>query len=686
LRVEDLSVPSWLAGSLSAKGITELYPPQEEAVGKGLLDGRSLLVATPTASGKTLLAALAAAKHLENHGKTVYLTPLRALTSEKRMFFEEVFSPFGKVAAVSRDYDQPEEWLKGYDIIVSTNEKMDSMMRHRAGWVSGVTLVVVDEAHLLSSTGRGPTLEILIARLREELPNAQLLLLSATIKNVEDVASFAEADTVTTTWRPVPLREAVLQHDRDTLYYADGSEERAPRLSGDPVGSMVLNTLAVGGQAMVFAGSRRQAEMTAQTLSSLIKTIPKDPMVLKAISEEVFDGSDFSQKLAHCIRQGVAFHHAGLSYVQRRAVERGFRDGSIKAIVATPTLAAGVNIPARTVIIPDVRRGGEEMSVMEYKQLCGRAGRPGYDKEGLAVIIAKNSRQRNLYMSRYVLGELEPVTSRLQDQSSLRFHMLGLVASGYGDKESITNLLSKTLAMRQEGRPLLDKANSALLYLEASKFIKSNNGSYTATRLGKRVAQLYIDPLTARIILSRLDTVEQAGPEAEDQALLTLSSTPDVEDLPHLQPALEWFQDIQDFDTRVIAKATVLKAWVNEMGEGSICDRFGAAPGDIHVLSESASWVAQAAAELTQMIGRKTASKLYLTLSARIKHGVKEELLPLVWIPGVGRVRARALYSAGLRKPEEIAQAGIDRLSRIPSIGEGLAFKIVEAVRAGAGQ
>jgi helicase len=686
LRVEDLSVPSWLAGSLSAKGITELYPPQEEAVGKGLLDGRSLLVATPTASGKTLLAALAAAKHLESHGKTVYLTPLRALTSEKRMFFEEVFSPFGKVAAVSRDYDQPEEWLKGYDIIVSTNEKMDSMMRHRAGWVSGVTLVVVDEAHLLSSTGRGPTLEILIARLREELPNAQLLLLSATIKNVEDVASFAEADTVTTTWRPVPLREAVLQHDRDTLYYADGSEERAPRLSGDPVGSMVLNTLAVGGQAMVFAGSRRQAEMTAQTLSSLIKTIPKDSMVLKAISEEVFDGSDFSQKLAHCIRQGVAFHHAGLSYVQRRAVERGFRDGSIKAIVATPTLAAGVNIPARTVIIPDVRRGGEEMSVMEYKQLCGRAGRPGYDREGLAVIIAKNSRQRNLYMSRYVLGELEPVTSRLQDQSSLRFHMLGLVASGYGDKESITNLLSKTLAMRQEGRPLLDKANSALLYLEASKFIKNNNSSYTATRLGKRVAQLYIDPLTARIILARLDTVEQAGPEAEDQALLTLSSTPDVEDLPHLQPALEWFQDIQDFDTRAIAKATVLKAWVNEMGEGSICDRFGAAPGDIHVLSESASWVAQAAAELTQMIGRKTASKLYLTLSARIKHGVKDELLPLVWIPGVGRVRARALYSAGLRKPEEIAQAGIDRLSRIPSIGEGLALKIAEAVRAGAGQ
>jgi helicase len=130
----------------------------------------------------------------------------------------------------------------------------------------------------------------------------------------------------------------------------------------------------------------------------------------------------------------------------------------------------------------------------------------------------------------------------------------------------------------------------------------------------------------------------------------------------------------------------VLKAWINEMGEGSICDRFSAAPGDIHVLSESASWVSQAAAELAQMVGRRDASRLYLTLSERIKHGVKEELLPLVWIPGVGRVRARALYSAGFRRPEDIVQAGIDRLSRIPSIGEGLALKIVEAVRAGAGK
>ncbi len=676
-------MPGWLAESLAAKGIVELYPPQADAVSKGLLKGRNMLVTTPTASGKTLLAVLAASRHLQNNGKMVYLTPLRALTSEKREYFEELFSPFAKVAAVSRDFDQPEDWLKGYDIVVSTNEKMDSMLRHRAEWVSGVTLVVVDEVHLVSSADRGPTLEVLIARLREELPNAQLLLLSATIKNVDDIAAFAEAEPIVSSWRPVPLREAVLQHDRDILYYADGSEERVPRLSGDPVGSLVLNTLAGGGQAMVFAGSRRQAESTAQSLSNLIKTLPKDYEVLKGISEEVFDGSDFSQRLASCIRRGAAFHHAGLGSLQRRAVETGFKQGYIKVVVATPTLAAGVNIPARTVIIPEVKRGGEEMSVMEYKQLCGRAGRPGYDREGLAVIVARNSRQRNLYMNRYVLGDLEPVTSRLQEQSSLRFHLLGLVASGYGNKEALASLLSKTLAARVD-RMLMDKARSALLYLEASKFIKSSNGSYTATKLGKRVAQLYIDPLTARIILARLDAVDQLeGSHAEDQALLTISSTPDVEWLPNLQPALDWFSDASEFDAKTISKATVLKAWINEMGESSICDRFGAAPGDIYVLSESASWVAQAAAELAQMVSKRAASRVYLTLSARIRYGVKEELLQLVWIRGVGRVRARALYNAGFRKPEDIARAGVERLASLPSIGEGVAAKIVEAVRGG---
>lgn len=677
MKVNELPIPSYLVERLAEIGVKELYPPQEEAVRKGLLDGINMLVATPTASGKTLLAALAAAKHLEKGGKVVYLTPLRAITHEKRMFFERLFDGF-RVAAVSRDYDQPEDWLRSCDIIVATNEKMESILRHRAEWLRSVSLIVVDEAHTLSADERGSTLEVVVTWMMDRISSAQLLLLSATVKNVEEIAGFVNAVAVTSGWRPVPLREGVYQHDRDELYFADGSSEKIPRLSGDPVRNLVLNTVSAGGQCMVFAGSRRSAESTALDVAEVLKTLQVDTEHLRRLASEVQDGSDFSAKLARCLSHGAAFHHAGLSSSQRRLVEDAFLKGLVKVIVATPTLAAGVNLPARTVIIPEVRRAGDDMTVMEYKQLAGRAGRPGFDREGLAIIVAKNSRQRSLLMEKYVLGEVEPIRSRLHDQRRLRFHLLGLVSGGVSDDLDLETIIGKTLGARQDSM-LSEKAVSALQYLEAAKFITRTERGWRPTRLGRRVADLYIDPLTARIILSKLEEVEASDPsKREDTALLAICSTPDVE-LPHAQPALDWFREY-DYDPQTLAKATVLKAWINEMGDSSIADRFGAAPGDIYVLTESASWVAQSASELATLVGKKRAASFFLTLSDRIRHGVREELLPLTSLPGIGRVRARALYNTGIRTVEDLRKTTVEQLARIPYIGAETANRILETI------
>jgi helicase len=680
MMLHELPIPAYLVEKLHSIGVRELYPPQAEAVRLGLLEGRNMLVATPTASGKTLLAALAAAKHLERYGKVVYLTPLRAITHEKREFFERLFGDVFRVAAVSRDYDQPEEWLRGCDIIVATNEKMESILRHRAGWLGNVSLVVVDEAHMLSADERGSTLEVVVTWMMDRVPSAQLLLLSATVKNVDEIAGFVNAVVVTSGWRPVPLREAVYQHDRDELYFADGSSEKIPRLSGDPVRNLVLNTVSTGGQAMVFAGSRRSAESTALDVAEVLKAMVSDADSLRRAASEVQDGSDFSARLARCISCGAAFHHAGLSSSQRRIVEDAFLKGLVKVLVATPTLAAGVNLPARTVIVPDVKRAGEDMSVMEYKQLAGRAGRPGFDREGLAVIVAKNSRQRSLLMEKYVLGEVEPIRSRLPDQRRLRFHLLGLVSGGVSDDLSIESIVGKTLGARQDNM-LAEKAASALQYLEAAKFITRAENGWRPTRLGRRVADMYIDPLTARIILSKLDEVEGADPsKREDLALLTICATPDVESPPNIQPALDWFREY-DYDPQTLAKATVLKAWINEMGDSSIADRFGAAPGDIYVLCESASWVSQSASELATLVGKKKSASFFLVLSDRIRHGVKEELLPLTAMPGIGRVRARALFNAGIRRVEDLRNASVEQLAKIPHIGVETANRILEKVR-----
>jgi len=192
------------------KEIKELRPAQEKAIQAGLLDGKSLLVCTPTASGKTLIAELAAAKQIiEKHAKTIYLVPLKALASEKYKDFKKRYGSIMKIALSIGDFDSADSYLADYDLIIATSEKLDSLIRHHTPWLSSVGCVVVDEVHLLNDPGRGPTLEILLTMLRQLLKNVQIIALSATIGNAEELAAWLEASLVVDDWRPVKLHKGV---------------------------------------------------------------------------------------------------------------------------------------------------------------------------------------------------------------------------------------------------------------------------------------------------------------------------------------------------------------------------------------------------------------------------------------------------------------------------------------------
>ena len=181
-------IPSELYDILE-KEITNLRPAQEKSIKKGLLDGKSLLVCTPTASGKTLIAELASLKGIiENKGKAVYIVPLKALASEKYREFKRRYDKVAKIALSIGDTDSSDPYLAEYDLIVTTSEKLDSLIRHHSPWLSGIKTVVVDEIHLLNDTQRGPTLEILLTILKQLLKNAQIIGLSATIGNAEELA------------------------------------------------------------------------------------------------------------------------------------------------------------------------------------------------------------------------------------------------------------------------------------------------------------------------------------------------------------------------------------------------------------------------------------------------------------------------------------------------------------------
>ncbi|MBI2574884.1 DEAD/DEAH box helicase [Candidatus Woesearchaeota archaeon] len=218
MRIEDLKgkIPQQLYSVLE-KEITELRPAQEKAVNSGLLEGKSLLVCTPTSSGKTLIAELAAISAiLEKGKKAVYIVPLKALANEKYNDFKNRYGGFAKVALSIGDLDATDSYLADYDLIITVSEKLDSLIRHYAPWISMTSVVVVDEIHLMNDPGRGPTLEVLITILRQLLKNVQLVALSATIGNPEELAEWLGAELVLDDWRPVKLRKGI---------YLDGEVE-----------------------------------------------------------------------------------------------------------------------------------------------------------------------------------------------------------------------------------------------------------------------------------------------------------------------------------------------------------------------------------------------------------------------------------------------------------------------------
>ena len=212
------SIPQELYEILE-KEITKLRPAQEKSVKKGLLQGRSLLVCTPTASGKTLIAELAALKSIiEGKGKTLYIVPLKALASEKHRDFKRRYGKIVKIALSIGDIDSSDLYLADYDLIVTTSEKFDSLIRHHAPWLSSIATIVVDEIHLLNDTERGPTLEILLTILKQLLKNAQIIALSATIGNAEELAEWLQADLIVDEWRPVKLHKGIY-YDGEVEFY-----------------------------------------------------------------------------------------------------------------------------------------------------------------------------------------------------------------------------------------------------------------------------------------------------------------------------------------------------------------------------------------------------------------------------------------------------------------------------------
>jgi len=732
--VADLpGVPDWLPDHLRADGIEELYPPQGEAVEAGVTEGQNIVAAIPTASGKTLVAELAMLSAVARGGKALYIVPLRALASEKQAEFEQ-FEQYGLSVGVSTgNYESDGGWLGDSDIIVATSEKVDSLVRNDAPWLEELTCVVSDEVHLVDDGQRGPTLEVTLAKLRRLNPDLQTVALSATIGNAGELAGWLDAELVDSDWRPIELQKGV--HYGQALHLEDGSQQRlAVQNNEKPTAAVVRDTLQdeqgedgeveAGGSTLVFVNSRRNAEAAAGRLASTVRPHLSDEerARLADIADEIRDVSDTetSDDLADAVADGAAFHHAGLARGHRELVEQAFQDRLVKVVCATPTLAAGVNTPSRRVVVRDWRRydgsagGMAPLSVLEVHQMMGRAGRPGLDPYGEAVLVASSHDELDELFERYVWADPEPVRSKLAAEPALRTHILATVASGFARSRSgLLEFLEETLYASQtdESGRLERVVDDVLTYLERNGFLDVEAGELDATSLGHTVSSLYLDPMSAAEIVdgleywarhagsdkptdadeaaadgfttaSELAEEHEANADADPDDISALglyhlvSRTPDMYQLylrsgdreeyemelyeresELLGPTPSEFEDERFEDwLSALKTARLLEDWASEVDEETITERYGVGPGDIRGKVETAQWLLGAAESLASEVD-SDAARAISEARVRVEHGVREELVDLAGVRGVGRKRARRLFEAGITDRAELRDA-----------------------------
>lgn len=689
LEIKDLG--PWLSPEViqlyENRGIKELYPPQAEAIERGLLDGKSMLLAMPTAAGKTLLAELAMLAAALKRKRSLYIVPLRALASEKYDSFRR-FKDLGVGVGISTgDFDKRDERLGKNQIIIATSEKADSLMRNGASWIRDIGVLVVDEIHLLNSANRGPTLEMTITKLLRLNPGIQVIGLSATVANGQEVADWLKAEMVSSNWRPIRLREGVICNGK--LVFPDGESALKGK---DEALALVKDTLAQNAQILIFESSRRNAEAMATKLSGDLSI---KELGLEALSESILatGESETCRRLAQCVSRGVAFHHAGLLSEQRRLVETGFREGKVKIIASTPTLAAGLNLPARRVLIKSYRRyesgqGMVPIPVIEYRQMAGRAGRPGLDPFGESLLIAKNDSELQDVMDHYIFGQPEDIWSKLASESALRTHLLATITAGFASsKPELKDFISTTFYAHQQDPWNLDATIERVLeFLEDNGMVKSDIADgLKATPLGSLVSRLYIDPLSAVIMAENLKAKEKKKPS--DLMLVHLiTMTPNM-DLLYVQAADRWIEEFidehqddlndeenYDFLLREVKTTAMLMDWIGEVKEEEISDRYHIGPGDIRRSAETAEWLMHSLSELSKHQGLGLNYRAD-QLSLRIHYGAGPDLLSLIDLKGIGRVRARKLYQAGYTNLDKMKAAKLEDISQI--IGPKIAEKVM---------
>ncbi|MFW5965797.1 MAG: DEAD/DEAH box helicase [Halodesulfurarchaeum sp.] len=409
--VEELYVHPRLKALLEDRFDT-LLPVQSLAVEHGLLEGEDQLVVSATATGKTLIGELAGLnRHLEGEGKLLFLVPLVALANQKAEDFQREYGHLADVTlrvGSSRIREDGVRFEPDADVIVGTYEGIDHALRTGRD-LGDIGTVVIDEVHTLQDPDRGHRLDGLISRLKYATDaGTQWIYLSATVGNVGRLGEVLEATPIEFEERPVPIERHVT--------FADGREK--PRIENKLVRREFDRTSSQGyrGQTIVFTNSRRRCHEISRRL-------------------------DYAS----------AAYHAGLDYGKRKQVERQFADQDLAAVVTTAALAAGVDFPASQVIFDSLAMGIEWLSVQEFEQMLGRAGRPDYHDRGKVFVLVEPDGTYHGSMERtedevaftLLKGEMEDVIANYDAEAAIAETLANVTVGGRAAKSLNDRMLGE---------------------------------------------------------------------------------------------------------------------------------------------------------------------------------------------------------------------------------------------------
>ena len=537
--VEITSLPSWAQNAFGSK-IKRLNALQSKVYSSAFNSGENLLVCAPTGAGKTNVACLTMLQTIGQYliegeenkvdtsqFKMVYIAPMKALVQETVNNFRHRLAPYDvQVRELSGDQALSKEEIADTQLIVTTPEKWDIVTR-KAGersYTQLVKLIIIDEIHLLHD-GRGPVLESLVARTLRQVEATQehvrLVGLSATLPNYQDVAAFLRVNMESGlfffdgSFRPVPLQQQ----------YVGISEKKI--LKQIKLSNEITYEKIIGqedqNQVLVFVHSRKDTAKTAKALRDLALErnelnffVQNDSATMEILKEQAGEHVTDSN-LKEILPYGLGIHHAGLNKEDRTLCEDLFRDGRLKVLVSTATLAWGVNLPAHCVIIKGTQiyspeKGGwTELSSQDVMQMIGRAGRPGYDTKGEGVIITSQN-ELQFYLS--LLNEQLPIES--QYISKLVDHLNAEIVSGtVKNIEEATTWLGYTyyyVRMLQnpglygisetmlESDPTLKEHRKTLIHSAACILdqhglieYERQTGAFNPTQLGRISSYYYVD-------------------------------------------------------------------------------------------------------------------------------------------------------------------------------------------------